>query len=119
MREINNNEISFVAGGLTMGEGMSLATAAGAALGFGTATAAGATATTALGAATVGGVVLGGLTASGIIGWAIGNFLNENTPIQRVISYTIGFGSSGSHSDFGGVNGLARNDHSDSDSSYA
>ncbi|ENU58541.1 hypothetical protein L291_3990 [Acinetobacter guillouiae MSP4-18] len=88
MREITIHEMALVSGAASYGEvvdiGSKLGGAVGAATGPGIATGEAIAVTVAR--AGIGAVAGGGLATAGWLGWQIGGWINENTPIQSWIS---------------------------------
>lgn len=87
MRELTITDLNVVAGGETSyADLVAMGTALGGGIGASLGGSLGLGATDSLALAGLGSAWLGGATAAGIAGWAIGQGLNEHTPIQEWIA---------------------------------
>jgi hypothetical protein len=89
MRNLSINELSLIGGAAGLGDtanGAAVGGAIGGAAGISYGMSIGASGSGALGLAGLGAAAGAGLAAAGVGGFAIGTWLNENTPIQSWIS---------------------------------
>jgi len=90
MRELTITEMVLVGGGLSEADTVAIAGALGAGVGMGMAQWAGLTTAQQIAAAGYFGVAASAVTAAGLAGWTIGEYLNQHTPIQSVLSNLLG-----------------------------
>lgn len=86
MRDLTDKELNLIAGGNTVSNAASIGGAVGGAAGASYALSIGGSGGAVAGMAGIGAAVVGGVAAAGAAGYAFGVWLNENTPIQQVIS---------------------------------
>lgn len=90
MRELTISEMVLVGGGLSEADTLAIAGALGSGLGMTMAQWSGLSATQQLAAAGYFGVAASAVTAAGLAGWVVGEWLNQYTPIQNVLSALLG-----------------------------
>lgn len=86
MRDLTDQEAELIYGANTVSDGATIGGAVGGALGISYATSIGGTASALVGLAGYGAAAGAGLGAAFTVGYALGGWLNENTPIQSMIS---------------------------------
>ncbi len=89
MRELSVLDMELVSGGMSYGDAVALGAAIGGGIGLSVAAQLGVSAEMGLALTGIGASALGAVTAAGVVGWAFGNALNENTPIQSWITNII------------------------------
>lgn len=98
MRDLTDKEYELIHGANTVSDAVAIGGAVGGAAGFSYATAIGGTGGAMAGMAGIGAAAGAGIAVAGAAGFALGTWLNENTPIQNIISNMLpqpgGFSSS-------------------------
>jgi hypothetical protein len=90
MRELTISEMVLVGGGLSEADTLAIVGALGAGVGMSLAQWAELTTAQQMAAAGYFGVGASAVTAAGLAGWAVGEWLNQHTPIQNVLSALLG-----------------------------
>lgn len=86
MRDLTDKEYELVHGANTVSDAVAIGGAIGGAAGLSYATSIGGTGGAVAGMAGIGTAAGAGIAVAGAAGFALGGWLNENTPIQRMIS---------------------------------
>lgn len=86
MRDLTDKEAELIYGANTVSDAATIGGAVGGAAGISYATSIGGTGSAVVGLAGYGAAAGAGLAVAGAAGYALGGWLNENTPIQSMIS---------------------------------
>ncbi|MGJ7568730.1 hypothetical protein ACSFBM_33085 [Variovorax sp. GB1R11] len=89
MRELSVLDMELVSGGMSYGDAVALGSAIGGGIGLSVAAQLGVSAEMGLALTGLAAGTGAALSAAGVVGWAIGNGLNEYTPIQSWITNII------------------------------
>lgn len=89
MRELSVLDMELVSGGISYADAVAIGAAIGGGIGLSVAAKLGVSAEAGLALTGVAASASAALTAAGVVGWAIGQGLNEYTPIQSWITNVI------------------------------